>query len=660
MATVKMNKLSVIGMNEEKSALLKELMDFGAVEVSRTDEKLQNEEWQKLVVKDGDEATATEFDKKISAADSALALINRYDSSKKPMFTTRKVVTEKEYELMLEQEGTYANEVERVNSYGDRINQAFTESNTAEALKASLQPWRSYELPIDIGETNSLIIRLGLMPPLTEVDRLDEEIKAAGYESATHLVNKDKEQCYVSAWFFKADEDAVMEILKAHGFTNAPISDLRGTAADNIAEADKIIEASEKTREELEAKIKEMAYVKSHIESYHDIMVVNRDKAQIRSNLLTTEETFTFDGWAPKYETGKLEKLLAKYTCWYELTEPEEDDDVPVRLTNKKFFTPIEFITEMYSLPNWKEIDPTSIFSIFYIIFFGIMFGDVGYGLILCGLSVYFLKKNKLYEGGVYKLFKVLFYSGISSIFFGIMFGSFFGDIIPVVARTFFGKEIIINPLWLDPAKSPMIFLVFSCGLGVIHLFVGMGIKAYEQIRHRKFLDACNDVFVWYLIVTGIILALFGSKISPSAPHIGKIMAIAGIVAAIVLPFILNKGVSKGLGVWNLYSGITGNLSDILSYSRLLGLGLASTSIAQVFNFLASMGGKSVVGVIMFILISLLGHSLNFGINALGAFVHSCRLQYVEFFGKFYEGEGRAFKPFNKDTKYINVIKEVK
>lgn len=660
MATVKMNKLSVIGMNEEKSALLKELMDLGAVEVSEPLDKLQDEEWQKLVVKDGDEATVAEYDKKIADTDSALSLIARYSSSKKPMFETRKVVTEQEYELMLESEDSFASEIEIINNCGEQINEAFSKINAAEALKSALQPWRIYELPIDMKETDSLCIKLGLMPPLTEVDKIDEEIASHGFESAIHLVNKDKEQAYISAWFFKTDEDAVMGILKSHGFTNAPINELEGTAAENIAAAERTIKAQEQKRSELENKIKEMKEAKSHAEEYHDMMVVNRDKARVRSSLLKTDETFTFDGWAPKYETGKIEKLLEKYTCWYELTEPEEDDDVPVRLTNKKFFAPIEFITEMYSLPNWKEIDPTSIFSIFYIIFFGIMFGDVGYGLILCGLSMYFLKKNKLYEGGAYKLFNVLFYSGISSIFWGVMFGSFFGDIIPVVARTFFGKEIIINPLWLDPAKSPMIFLVFSCGLGVIHLFVGMGIKAYEQIRDGKLLDACNDVFAWYLIVVGIILMLFGSKVSAGAPKIGKIMAIIGVAAAIILPFILNKGVSKGLGIWNLYSGVTGNLSDILSYSRLLGLGLASTSIAQVFNFLASMGGKSVVGVIMFIIISLLGHSLNFGINALGAFVHSCRLQYVEFFGRFYEGEGRAFKPFNKDTKYINVIKEVK
>ena len=137
-------------------------------------------------------------------------------------------------------------------------------------------------------------------------------------------------------------------------------------------------------------------------------------------------------------------------------------------------------------------------------------------------------------------------------------------------------------------------------------------------------------------------------------------MTLIGFAGAIILPIFIEKGVGKALGLWNIYSGVTGNLSDILSYSRLLGLGLASTSIATVINFLATMGGKSVAGIIMFILIELLGHTMNFAINALGAFVHSCRLQFVEFFGKFYEGGGREFEPFKKDTKFVNIVEEGK
>lgn len=660
MAIVKMSKLSVIGMNAEKPALLKELMDLGVVEVSGSEGKLQEDAWKELVVKDGDEVSVSAYDKKLARAEAALAVLAEHAAEKAPMFRTRKQVTVVEYEEQQSHEDEYAKQVEEILTLSERLNTAFADGNAAEALSASLSPWLAYELPLEMTETERLKLSLGVMPPGTDVDSIAKDLAAEGCECTLEELGRDREQCYLSLWYFKEDEDRVLGIVKAKGYANAALGDLKGPVHENMARCAETQAVAAENREVLIAEIREKAEFRRTIEYYCDMMRIRRDEAQVRSRLLTTEETFCFDGWTPKAAAEKVEALLSRYTCWHELTEPEEEDDVPVRLRNSRFITPVEFITQMYALPSWKEIDPTSIFTMFYIVFFGIMFGDVGYGLILCLVSGIMLKRGGLYEGGAYKLMKVLFYSGISSIFWGVMFGSFFGDLIPVFAKTFLGKTVVINPLWLDPAKSPMVFLVFSCGLGVVHLFVGMGIKAYGQIRSGHFLDACKDVFSWYLIVLGLILWLFGTHVSAGAPGIGKIMALTGIAGALLLPLVTNKGAGKALGIWDIYSGVTGNLSDILSYSRLLGLGLASTSIAQVFNFLASMGGKSAVGIAMFIVIGLLGHGLNFAINALGAFVHSCRLQYVEFFGKFYEGGGREFEPFCKDTKYINVIEEGK
>ena len=660
MAIVKMKKLSVIGMNEEKQNLLRELMDFGAVEIASPEDKLRENEWKKLVVKDGDEESVAKFDTRIANAQTALDILKEYADISKPLFATRKRVTESEYQKILQNEELYERHVHELTELSNHLNEIFAEMNQTAALVASLEPWKAYDIPLEMIETESLKLKLGIVPPETEVDDLSKKLVDAGCTCALEELGKDKEQKYLSLWYFKEEEEKVLDIVKSHGYSVANLGKLTGTVSENIKNAISRNEKLSAEKEECINSIKERADYDTSVKYYHDIMIIKRDRAQVRSKLLMTDCTFSFDGWIPEASEGKIQNLLKNYVCWYDLSEPKSEDDVPVKLKNKQFFSPIEFITEMYSLPSWKEIDPTAIFTMFYIVFFGIMFGDIGYGILLCLGSAIMLKKGKLYEGNAYKLLKVLFYSGVSSIFWGFMFGSFFGDLIPVVAETFLGKEMVINPMWLDPAKEPMIFLVFSCGLGIVHLFVGMGIKAYELIRDGQFLIACKDVFAWYLIVAGIVLWLFGGKVAVNAPHIGKIMTLIGVIAALVLPFVVNKGMSKAIGIWDLYSGITGNLSDILSYSRLLGLGLASTSIAQVFNFLASMGGKGVVGAIIFIIIALLGHGLNFAINALGAFVHSCRLQYVEFFGRFFEGDGREFKPFNKNTKYINVIKEVK
>ena len=656
MAIVKMKKLSVIGMQDEREAIMRELMDLGVVEFTGTQDKLADEEWVQLVEKDGDEEGTARKEKELARVQQALKALDQYGGEKPAAFRLRKNVTEAQFAEYIADKDRFAKETEEVvNLYND-LNQTQLQENAANAQIFALRPWESYDLPLEMKHTEKLSLLLGVFSPGTNTAEIAESLEADGYPVLLEPVNEDKEQLYARLWCFTEDEPQVMDKLKTYGFAKPSYTDSPGTVTENIEECEAEIKVLQAKKERLLGQIAEKASYREDLEIYHDLMVVDRDQSKIRSSLVTTEKAFEFDGYVPAASMRDVEKILDKYFCNYVFTEPEEDDDVPVRLNLGKFFSPMEFVTKLYSLPNYREVDPTKILSVFYIIFFGIMFGDVGYGILLVLGTTLAMKKFHMVEGNAGKLMKVIFYSGFSSIFWGFMFGSFFGDLIPVIGQTFFDKEITINPLWLDPAKQPMVFLVFSCALGVVHLFIGMGIKAYELIRDGKFLDACNEVFVWYMVVLGLVMWLFGGMVSPGLSPIGKWLAIIGFALAIILPIFVAQGAGKALGVWNIYSGVTGNLSDILSYSRLLGLGLASTSIAQVFNFLASMGGKSVVGVLMFILIFLLGHTLNFAINALGAFVHSCRLQYVEFFGKFFEGEGREFDPFYRNTKYINII----
>ncbi len=656
MAIVKMKKLSVIGMQEERQSLLSDLMALGVVEVSGNESKLHDEEWAELVTADGDEARASEKEKELAQVKQALTVIDRYGKVKKSAFNMRKNLTESEFAELCSKEEQFKKEADEINGLYDEYNRAQTNENTLNAQIFALKPWENYDIPLEKKETERLKLTLGVFPATVDLRLVWEDLDYAGIAADLTEISRDKEQLYTRLWYFREDEDRVQELVKMSGFAKPAFTDSPGTVKENIEKCEREIEQMGQKKEEVLAEIAEKAVYKEDLEIYHDILAISRDESKVRSNLVNTSRAFEFDGYVPEASMGSVEKALDKYFCNYEFTEPEEDDDVPVQLKNKKFFSPIEFITNMYSLPSYREIDPTSIFTFFYIIFFGIMFGDVGYGILLILGSWLAVKKFHMNEGGAGKLMRVIFYSGFSSVFWGFMFGSFFGDLIPVVSETFFGNRVAFDPVWLDPAQEPMIFLAFSCGLGVIHLFVGMGIKAYEEIKEGKVLDAFNDVFAWYMIVLGLVMWLFGGMINDSLVAVGKVLAIAGFALALILPIFIAKGVGKALGIWNIYSGVTGNLSDILSYSRLLGLGLASTSIAQVFNFLASMGGKSVVGVVMFVLIFLVGHALNFAINALGAFVHSCRLQYVEFFGKFYEGGGRQFDPFSRSTKYINII----
>ncbi|MBR5740838.1 MAG: V-type ATP synthase subunit I, partial [Firmicutes bacterium] len=340
--------------------------------------------------------------------------------------------------------------------------------------------------------------------------------------------------------------------------------------------------------------------------------------------------------------------------CYYEFRDPEEGETVPVLLKNSKFATPIEAVTEMYSLPAYGTIDPTAIYSIWYIIFFGLMFSDAGYGLLMiiaCGVA---LKKYN-FEGTMYKFVKGFLYCGISTFFWGAMFGSWFGDLISVVSSTFFGKEIAIKPILFDPLSNPMPLLVASIVLGVAHLFLALGIEGYKLLKEGKLVDFICNIILWYATIIGLILWLAGSSIGPAATTVGKYMSIIAIVGLALTGGRDRKGFGKIMGGFSNVYDITSWLSDIMSYARIMALGLATGAIAQVVNTIGTLAGGGVKGAILFIVVFLLGHTLNFGINVIGAFIHSARLQFVEFFGKFYEDGGDAFAPLKKNTKYIKI-----
>jgi len=330
-----------------------------------------------------------------------------------------------------------------------------------------------------------------------------------------------------------------------------------------------------------------------------------------------------------------------------EIRKPEEDEETPVLLDNPRLVQPFEAITEMYSLPNSKEVDPNTLMAPFYFIFFGMMVSDAGYGLLMSIITGILLIKYK-FEGLLDKLLRLLFLGGISTFIWGALFGGWFGDIVSAVTS----GRYSIPPLWFNPMNNPMKLLICSLILGAIHLFVAMGIQGYKKIKEGKILDAIFDTGFWYIFLIGLGLLLLGG----TAGTIGKYMAITGAVLLVLTQGRSEKNIIKKFtkGVLSLYDAV-GFMSDVLSYSRLLALGLATGVIASVINAMGTLIGFNPLGIIVLIIVFIVGHVFNLVINALGAYVHASRLQYVEFFGKFFEGGGKAYKPFKVNTKYINI-----
>lgn len=649
-----MNKISIAGLDTEKSSLIKDLMDFGAVEISSQDLKLTDPDWISYVKRDGNEGEVLSYDTKINKISEVIGSLDKYDHRKKPLFSVRKDMSTKNFEEVLHNSSQIEENAAKILELNKTLNELSAEENKIGASIMSLKPWVTYDIPLEFCETKYVKIFTGVVPNMVNIENLKVALEEETDSCFIEIVSSDNEQYYISLLCLNKEKDAFYDVLKQYGFNAVVFKELEGTAAQNIVQYEKRLKDISEKRETTEKAIADFVPNKEEIEVFYDHLVIERDKIKILNNFMKTNTAFYIEGWTPESSKEKLENTLKNYTCWYDIKKPEEDEEYPILLHNNPVVEPFETVTELYSLPSSSNIDPTSSMWFFFVVFFGMMFGDVGYGAILVIFSGVLLKKYKL-EGPLGKMLKVLFYAGVSTIFWGVMFGSWFGDAITAFAKTFFQVDFVIKPLWLNPMEEPMTVLIVSFAFGLIHLFTGLAIKGYMLIRDGHPLDAVYDVGFWYLFIIGPVMLLIGGNLTT----IGKYLTIAGAVGLVLTQGREKKGIISKLisGVLSLY-GITSYLSDVLSYSRLLALGLATGVISSVLSIIGSMGGRNILGFILFVVVFVLGHAFNFAINALGSFVHSARLQYVEFFGKFYEGGGEPFKPLMKKTKYIKIIKE--
>ena len=660
MAVVEMRKLTVIGLNSSRTPFIHELMHLGVVEIDSNEGAINDEEWMPDIFRTSNSADVSRLEADISRVSTALEAIGKYDTAKKLLFPSRIKLDRGDFAKLMDsiKTETELNVDKAVETYKD-IADRRTEINRLRGLIAGLKPWETLDIPLEMNETEHALVQLGAAPVKTDTVQMTADVQAAAPSVIVQEVSKDKQQKYYAFICLKEEKEQLLEALRPYNFSAVTLADQKGTATEAMHRYEKEIEKNEKNIAEDEEILKKLVVYREHIEFLYDSLMMRRDRARVVGDMVSTEMVFYFDGWMPAKAQPEVEALLKEYEFYYNIEEPDPDDEsVPVLLQNNSIVTPFEAVTGMYSLPGRHDIDPTAILAPFYFLFFGLMLSDAAYGLILTTLCAIILKKYKP-EGTTHRMIKMFMFCGLSTFMWGALFGGWFGNFFTVAAKTFFGKEFVIKPLWFDPLSEPMKLLVVSLILGAIHLFVGMGVQAYMDIKDGRPLDALFDIGLWYLLLIGIVLFAFGGKLGAGAVGIGKIMAIIGAVGILLTGGRKKKGIFGKLtgGLGSLY-GITSYLSDVLSYSRLLALGLATGVVAQVFNTLGSLAGGGIAGSVLLIVVFAFGTVFNIAINALGAFVHSCRLQYVEFFGKFYTGGGRPFAPFERKTKYIKILKE--
>ncbi len=645
---VKMNKITMLGMEGQREALIHSLMDIGAVEISVVD----TEEYLDLAHNPNVQTEISDIESKIADVHTALDSLSKYSPVKKGLFQGRREISESELKIILEEKDTIWRTVKNIREQEENLVKLRNEENKLNNLVSYLLPWRDHRVPLEVTGTLKTIVLPGTIPGSIDLSKVENDLTNNAVYSQMHIIESDKDQHYVFVVYHRDSEQECLSSLKTYGFAKAFFTGLSGTASENIHKLQARIREIEAEREKANEQIKSHTNDIASLEALYDSLGMEKSRIEAAGRVLKTQRVFLINGWIPEEIAQKAKEYLeSTYILSVTISEPGEDEEFPVLLENKGIAEAGEPVSNMYSLPSSREIDPNTVMAPFFIIFFGLMLSDGGYGLIMALAAGFVLKRFKL-EDGTRKFAKLLFYCGLATVFWGVMFGSWFG----IDALTKYG-------LWLNPVETPELFLSWSLLFGVIHLYAGFAMQAANLIRKKKYLDAILAVAPRYLFYTGVIVILlpYVPEVNVTAVlplvAIGKYLAVIGAIFMILTQGRGNKNIFTKVfgGVYSLYD-VVGFMSDILSYSRLMALGLATGIIASIVNQMSIMFDfPALFKFILMAAVLLVGHSINFAINALGAYVHSCRLQYLEFYGKFFTGGGKAFEPLKANTKYIAV-----
>lgn len=669
MAVLQMQKVSICALKKDRKAVLEQLQRMKVMEITQTLE--EDPDFTRMDTRQ----ERMEFEKSASLADQALEILDRYAPEKKSMFSAlegKTLIEQEDYQKVLEQKESLLCTAKKILALDKEKAEQKAGILKLENSMESLTPWMSLRVPMSYSGTAHTVMFLGTMPLATleeiyqmlaqdvpEIDGVDVSI-----------IHSDKDTVYLAVICLTQDAERLEEVLRNHGFAR-PSQVWDKEPAQVRAELEQTCRECKERILAIEKEVQSSAGERENLRILADIYRVRAEKYEVLGKLPQSERTFFITGYVPARDAGRIEeRLTRKFTCVIDIEEIKENEESPTLLSNNSFSASMEGIVESYGLPKKGEFDPTTIMSFFYVFFFGMMLSDAAYGAIIAVACFVILKKFPRMSRGMHQSIKMFLYCGISTLIWGILFGGYFGNIVDIVSQKFFGATVSIPALWFIPLNDPMKLLIYSMLFGVIHLFVGLGIKGYMCLKGKRIMDFFCDVVLWFMLLTGLILMLLPSEIFTSISQIqivfpdavnllAKVLAIGGAAGILLMSGRdkKNPGLRLALGAYDLYN-ITGWLSDVLSYSRLLALGLATGVIASVINQMGSMLPNNIVGVIFFVIIFIVGHTLNLAINLLGAYVHTNRLQFVEFFGKFYEGGGRAFHPFAPDTKYVDVKEE--
>ena len=634
-----MKHLRLLGMESEREALLKAMQDMECVEISSID---GSEEALKSGFAKPDDKALMSAQEASRAYRTALASLDRFAPEKKGMFRKRQGVSRAAF-FSAESEENARTAAETINKDTRRLGEIESERTKNEALRATLAPWLTVDAPLG-GADGALAVFFGTVG----LNVTDDALKALA-DSLDGLLtwqqaSSDRSLRYLLVMCHGSVKERALSALRDLGFSTVSFRGMTGTAKENDKALAENLAALEKERQEIEQRIAGLGGKREALLEASDRAAIALRREEAKSRLVGTDKVFLLEGWLPADRCAEIEKTLKPFTCAIETREPTEDEypQVPVQLKNNKLTRPLNMVTEMYSLPAYGTLDPNPLMAPFFILFYGIMMADMGYGLLMMIASVIISKKYRP-KGTSGELFSLLGLCGISTFIMGALTGGFFGDFLTQLVAIVSPGTVFALPKLFDPLDDLTMILIGSMALGMVQIVTGMAISLIEKCKRKKFLDAFFEEITWWIVFIGIALLALGK---------GAAVLYVGCALVLLGPIVQGKGWGKLTGVFgSLYNHVTGYFGDILSYTRLMALMLAGSVIAQVFNMLAAMPGN----VVAFLIISMLGNAMNFGLNLLGCYVHDLRLQCLEFFNKFYVDGGKPFRPMTLDTEYVDL-----
>lgn len=642
MAILKMKKLRICGVSEEQTQLIRQLQLLGSVEIGAPCALTDTQGVQVFCAGDGKSADA--LLRTSARLTSALETLKHYETKKGGLFAAR---PEKTIGELFSDEAYAAalDTAQAVLDAQDARSRLAAEKSRLTAVRESFVPWQQLPLPLETLGTQHTRILLGTVPAQTDLEALRAKVFEAADEVQLEQISADQQSLYLLVFVHKCAAEAVGAALREAGFALTTFDGVQGTAAENIRRTDEAIAACEQQDAEKLAELTALAEQKSALQLAFDRCTQEIAKAQAADRLVHSEKTFCLVGWVPCEDVGKLEALLSGFCCAWELTDPapEEYPDVPVKLKNNKLTWPLNMVTEMYSLPAYDGVDPNPLMAPFFILFYGIMMADMGYGLLMILASIIITKKSRP-KGTSGQMFGLMFSCGISTFLMGALTGGFFGDFLPQLVgiidpdTTFKALPSLFTPL-----DDTITILIGAMALGFVQIVTGMAISFVEKIKKGQIMDAIWEELTWWIVFAGIACMALG---------VTNIVLYVGLAMVVVGSGWSAKGFGKVTAIFgSVYNHVTGYFGDILSYSRLMTLMLAGSVIASVFNTLGAIPGN----VVFFLIVSALGNGLNFALNLLSCYVHDLRLQCLEYFGKFYQDGGKPFEPLAINTKYVDI-----